>query len=277
MIRVACTGGGSKGAFYAGVWKAKQVLGLVDVERYGTSIGAVNVILEGLGYNLIDVWRSKMKLKYMVAKMVVAWILHKDVRQAISMKHIYEELVLPEMTFDHLNARTFAMATDVINGTCYTFGNKLGDSLRIAMLASSCYPVMFEPVKHNNTYLVDGGLVNNLPLPHKDDLHPMDTTIVVILGGKEEQFLDPEYHNLTGFKRMLAEGSAVFDLFANQELKRELDNWDENTMGKLIKIQLEEPTVWSFDFSKTEELIDTGYMQAMDILSTEIPPELLRR
>lgn len=278
MLRVVCTGGGAKGAFYAGVWKAKKELGITEVERYGTSIGAVNMVLEGLGYDLEWVWKEKMVLKRMVMKVIIAMIRGKDWRKAISLRHVYKELIDDIYTFDHLDARTFVTATSLETASAYTFGHLLGDKLLPAMLASSAYPVLFSPIKYRGLHLLDGGLVDNIPFPNEDRWHPSDVTIVVALCDVTPQIISPEFPNLKGFKRILAEALATWEVFANKETMKELGTWDESKRGKLILIALEdEDMVGGFDFSQTERLIQKGYEQGLDALLTHLPSEYINR
>jgi len=136
--------------------------------------------------------------------------------------------------------------------------------------ATSAYPIIFNPVEYNDMFLVDGGLVDNIPLPSEEYRNPTDITIAVILCSRKDTFLNPEYAKLRGIRRKLAEGLAMWELYTSQELIRELRNWDESKHGKLHVVEMKNPEKYfGFDFSNTDELIQLGYDNAMEILQGE--------
>ncbi|MCX7729116.1 MAG: patatin-like phospholipase family protein [Bacteroidia bacterium] len=67
---------------------------------------------------------------------------------------------LPQQ-FSSLSIPLYVCATDIINNQTVFFSE--GDLIP-ALLASSSIPVIYEPVKYKGTYLVDGGVINNLPV-----------------------------------------------------------------------------------------------------------------
>ena len=66
-----------------------------------------------------------------------------------------------DLDFDRLKVPFRAIATDIENGEMVVIGRGL---LHEAMRASAAVPLVFQPVEIEGRMLVDGGLVNNLPV-----------------------------------------------------------------------------------------------------------------
>src|SRR6202011_1007141 len=76
-------------------------------------------------------------------------------------------------SFDELPIPFRCVATDLVAGDSYVFDH---GSLAEAMRASMSLPAFFTPVRERNRVLVDGGLVNNLPV---DVARKMGADIVI--------------------------------------------------------------------------------------------------
>ena len=266
MIREICSGGGARGAFHAGVVKFLDKKGIDIGERYGASIGGVNVLLRSAGYSLHEIWPKYFKFEKIAWKMFLAWIQKKDIYDAINMKHIYASLVASNKTFDMLYTPTFVTATDLDDNTPVIFGDYGEDSVLKAMIATSCYPILFGPVHYKGRYYIDGGVSNNVPIPF-NKLKPEDITIVTLLCDSKFDFLPANFSALRGIKRKLAEGMALWDSFINREVAAEIKTWNEEKFGKLFVIAIDkEDAISGFDFSHTEELIQKGYAKASEVL-----------
>ena len=268
MLRVICSGGGSKGAFYAGFVKAKEEFGIFEDERWGTSIGGVNMILQGLGYNLEEVWMKYFRNESIVVNAIIAFFLGYDIYEAATLRPVFEKLIGKHTVFSNLNCRTFVTASNIKGKTQYTFGYAQRDNLLKAALATSAYPIIFKPIEYMDMLLVDGCLANNLPIPPWEDLCPTDVTIAIVLGRSDDSYITPEYPHLHGVAKKLAEATAMWNYIMDSEYVRELDNWNESKYGKLIKIYLDDPEeIFSFDFSKTEKchFISSCDLKAMSL------------
>ncbi len=67
----------------------------------------------------------------------------------------------PDNSFESLPVPLHVVATDIIKGEIKFLSS--GD-LSKALMASSCVPVIFQPVKYLGITLVDGGVLNNFPI-----------------------------------------------------------------------------------------------------------------
>ena len=77
--------------------------------------------------------------------------------------------------FDHLEIPFRSVACDLLTGKKMLL--KKG-SLAAAMKASSAIPLLFEPVSWNGALLVDGGLINNIPV---DEVTNFDVDIILAI------------------------------------------------------------------------------------------------
>jgi NTE family protein len=73
---------------------------------------------------------------------------------------IYKEC-FPTNSFEDLNIPLYVAATDILKGELVYFSS---GNLSHALMASSCIPLLFQPVNYNDTLYVDGGVINNFPI-----------------------------------------------------------------------------------------------------------------
>ncbi len=179
---IALAGGGSKGIYQIGAWKALQELGIEFEAVAGTSIGAINAAFMAQGDidRAISMWRnirfdqcirlpedavlaSDNLLSLPHAGMLLKEVFgHGGVDQA-PLNHLLEAYISPAEVY----------ASDVDFGLC-TFsvaqrsGRKLWkraipqDDFLTYLLASSALPGL-KPVKTGDGTFLDGGIADNLP------------------------------------------------------------------------------------------------------------------
>lgn len=97
-------------------------------------------------------------------------------------EHLYKASQLADYNFDSLSIPFRCMASDIFTRTPVVLRNgNLSDALR----ASMAVPMAFRPIKINNKYLYDGGVLDNLPTKvMKEDFNP-DIIIAVNLGAND--------------------------------------------------------------------------------------------
>jgi predicted acylesterase/phospholipase RssA len=266
MNYLVSTGGGAKGAFGAGVMHAMMEKNVQFEALYGASIGGVNSLLYGLSYDLPQIWRKYFKLDNMILVMLEDILMNKSsVYDAITMRKVFKTL-FQNFKISYLRPEINIVSSDLRTGTCYTF--LPDDDCLTAALATSAFPVIFPPVMYKEMILVDGGVTNNVPLPDYHILTPNDTTTVIIMGSKTP-LKEPNFGHLSGSKRKVAEALYSWECYANRETINELNSWHEDIWGKLTIISCEKyDSVWAFDFSKTEQLIEYGYTEGMSAISS---------
>ncbi len=214
-IGLVLSGGGAKGAFQAGVWKAMYELGLANRVRVisGTSVGAIN----GAAFatlrdpeKLCRFWRTRVgeiatpNLTNLTAEMFISAI--TDVlsgkpfpfhglldRNAV--ERILSSLLLPRWTKEApdvfattLECREGLLAT--LNPGCYArqcfFLNEELDAYKriLRILASAAIPWGFDPVESDGRRYVDGGWESmggdNIPVTPILERCPDIRTIIVV-------------------------------------------------------------------------------------------------
>jgi NTE family protein len=151
-------GGGGKGGAHLGVISVIEAIGLPIDRLVGTSIGGVIGALYAAGYSL-----DEIALALSGATM---WRLFGRDPSRMSllgngrMAAILTDM-LGECTFEQLAIPCAVVATDLVAGREVVIDS---GPLVEALLATMAFPGIFPPLRRDGMLLVDGGVVNNLPV-----------------------------------------------------------------------------------------------------------------
>lgn len=159
---------------------------------------------------------------------------------------ILDRIALPysEMkSFDDLPIPFACLATDLVSGKEYVFRQ---GSLARALRATMSLPGIFTPVRTDNSVLVDGGLLDNLPVDVAKQMGA-DVVIAVHLQAKPLVGKEP----LSSFSVL---GRSISVVVAANEL-RSMEKADV-----LVSVPLQEYS--SADYEKNDEIIRLGYEAA---------------
>lgn len=171
-IGLVLGGGGGKGAYQIGVWKALREYKIDKYITYlsGTSIGSLNSLLFLTGDldNAINVW-SNITRETALTK--------KSVKEIFFKKSLYSrdgfiDLAEKNVDFEKISnskVKSFVTATPVsknVEGapTNFCLNGKSKSDILNYVLASSAIPVIFEPVVINGIKYRDGYMVDNNPV-----------------------------------------------------------------------------------------------------------------
>ena len=157
-IGVALSGGGARGIAHLGVIKALQEQGYEIEAISGVSSGAIVGAMLASGYNPDEILERFLSTKlFGIFRPALASIglLKLDAVQRIF------EATLPVHTFEQLQMPLHICAVDIVKARAIYFAH--GDLIK-PLLATIAVPVMFSPVQYNDHVLVDGGILNNLPV-----------------------------------------------------------------------------------------------------------------
>jgi len=161
-IGLALGSGASRGWSHIGVIRALTEMGVEPEIICGCSIGA----LVGASYcagklDQLENWLTKVSKIEVVKFLELNWSLNGFVDK----KHLNEFLLNyvcdEETRIEKLEKTYAAVATDLDNGREVWFTK---NSLLKAVRASMSLPGLFPPIKYNGRWLVDGGLVNPVPV-----------------------------------------------------------------------------------------------------------------
>ena len=189
-IGIALGGGGARGIAHIGVLKVLHSEGIRFAHICGTSIGAVVGALYSLHGNpsaildrTLEIIESKLfaeaseeflrgkrneKAKLFDRLISYAKQIHMYNLSRKRLSLIKEETIkkviamaIPDISVRDLHIPYTAVATDLVHGRSVTLEHL---SLRKAIQASIAIPGIFPPVVHNDMVLVDGGVLENVPV-----------------------------------------------------------------------------------------------------------------
>ena len=195
-IGLVLSGGGIKGFGHLGALYMIDSLNIPIDYVVGTSIGAISSALYATGHSAYEIdkiasetnWeeifsqtRTRNELFYFQKKDDANFQLTFSLRgvtptSPISLsngQYSYEHLL--DLFSNYINVESYdnlvipfrCNATDIITGDEIIFKKgSLSQSLRI----STSIPTVFSPIEYNDKLLVDGGLINNLPINIAEDL-----------------------------------------------------------------------------------------------------------
>lgn len=177
MLGIVLSGGGSKGAYEIGVWKALRKLRLKYDIVTGTSVGALNAALmcQNKFYKALRFWKNltfedvidtkinsqekkeiyKAYLKGAIKGGMTIHNLEKTVDKAINTKKIYASKI--NIGFITFNLKTLKPLRLIKRGIPK---NRFKEYL---IASASCFPIFTKKVIDNNPY-IDGGVYDNLPI-----------------------------------------------------------------------------------------------------------------
>ena len=162
-IGFVLSGGGARGIAHIGVLKALFEQDIRPDVISATSSGAFVGAMIGHGYmpdEILELIIQTRFYPYLRPGFGVTGLLQMRRIETVLCRYI------PENTFESLRIPLVVNATDIISGTEIIF--RKGE-LAVPLLASCCIPGLFSPILFNGCELVDGGVLNNLPVEHIRD------------------------------------------------------------------------------------------------------------
>lgn len=250
-IGLVLSGGGARGVAHLGVLKALDELGVKVSAISGTSAGAIVGAFYSEGYKpeeILNIAKTQKFFGFSNLLFGKAGLFNMEAFESVY--HTY---------FTHNNIEQLAIpmtiaATDIVKGEICYFTQ--GD-LSKALLASSCVPLVFEPVQVENTIMMDGGILNNFPV--EPLLSTCDKIIGVNVNAISQNF------NQIHMKDMLDRSFHIAMKGAMQEKIKYCDVFIEpENMSRF----------GMFDLSKLDEIYTEGYNCAMN-LSNEIKQQCI--
>lgn len=242
-IGLALGSGAALGAAHIGVLKALEEHGIKPSFVAGTSIGALVGALYAFGMSVDEIEEIAISLD---------WLDISDIRISrmglLSNSEIGELLDehLGEVTFEEANIKLAVVATDISNGEKVILQK---GRVSEAVEASACIPVIFEPVEIDGRLLVDGGLLESVPVSVLKEFEAKKTIAVDVKAFRKYKRPDD-----------------IFDV---------LNNSLEIALIHLAHVRIEDvdlliqPKLGDYsrmDTGHTKEMINLGYDAAMETL-----------
>lgn len=184
-VALVLSSGGARGLAEIGVIEALENNGFNITSVSGSSIGAMIGGLYAMGkLDNYSQWIKTFDRKAIWGLMDISIKnqgLLKGERVLDKMKDF-----IPDINIEDMNIPFTAIATDILNEKAVVFEK---GSYYEAIRASIAIPAVFTPVKYNNTILVDGGVLNPIPIEHVIR-QSNDILVVVNLYGEKESFIE---------------------------------------------------------------------------------------
>jgi NTE family protein len=160
-IGYALGGGAARGLSHIGVLKVLEERGIFPDVIAGTSVGAIIGALYAGGYKPVEIEELVLGLDW--KKLVHLVDMNLPFKGLLQGKRVVLLLksVLGDLTFPQLKYAFACVATDINNGKQVVLRN---GSLIDAIRASISIPGIFTPVAIKRRYLVDGSLINAVPV-----------------------------------------------------------------------------------------------------------------
>ncbi len=157
-IGLVLSGGGARGIAHLGVLKALQEKNIEIAAISGCSAGAIAGAMFAAGYSpdhIFEIVVSTNTLRALRPAWSRVGLLNMKKAEEAYLKYI------PHNSFEHLKIPLTINATNLYAGECVYFSS--GELLK-PVLASCCIPGLFEPIIMHNQTLLDGGILNNMPI-----------------------------------------------------------------------------------------------------------------
>ncbi len=276
-VGLVLSGGGAKGLSHIGVIRALEENNIPIDYIAGTSMGAIVAGLYSIGLTTDEmeaIFRSKEFASWYLGEFEEGYATYiyrkdpsaemlnvpvrKDKENKLSIK-LPVSIVSPypmdlavmqifassaaaaNYNFDNLMIPFRCVGADIVNKKPYIL--REGD-LGSAVRASMTYPFLFKPIKIDSVLLFDGGFYNNFPWNVMvDDFNPD-----FIIGSKcSGNAVEPDTEDII---------SQIENM-----LMVETDYTIPPDVGKLIDIKFDDVAI--MDFQKAEQIIRTGYQEAL--------------
>lgn len=183
-VGVALGGGAVYGAAHIGVLRALDEAGVRIGYIAGTSIGAFVAAMIAADVSLDEAESTLSDLDWLdVSRLSLSQM------GLLSNDKLGEELVRVAGidVIEDANIPLGIVATDISSGKCIVLTE--GD-LALAVRASTCVPGIFTPIEHDGRVLVDGGLVDNLPVSAVRDLGA--EFVIAVDVGRKRSYKKPD-------------------------------------------------------------------------------------
>ncbi|MGF9853149.1 patatin-like phospholipase family protein [Bacillus paramobilis] len=191
-VGLVLAGGGGKGAYHIGVWKAFNEYGISDniCAVSGTSVGALNAALFSQGdYRIAEtIWSNiepsqilSIDTTQYISKMIGSNYLANSITtpliklaNKVSKTGVFSRSGMLEIINQYININYISKSIIPCYATCCkipflkeTYFSLKGESEKniiSILLATSALPLVFEPEEINGDFYIDGGIKDNIPI-----------------------------------------------------------------------------------------------------------------
>jgi len=162
-LGLALGGGGARGLAHIGILKVMERINIVPDIISGTSMGGIIGAAYACGMELDQLEKTTIELTRMRNLIQIVHLRQpiKGLIDPVKLKKMLASIIPEDISFEQLKIPLAVCATDLNSGKAV--GLHQGNLLT-AVMASCALPGVFPPVCIGDNYLVDGGVLNNLPV-----------------------------------------------------------------------------------------------------------------
>ncbi len=231
------------GAAYAVGQDLPQLVRVLEHLDLAGTLGIAETFEGALGQTVVESLRERLRRR--------AW--HEEDSPRLSRLLEFLRLFTKGMWFEDLAIPFVAVATDFVTGEEVRIDE---GPLHHGVAASAALPGLFNPVQWRRRYLVDGGLVNNLPADVVEQLGAR-TVLAVDVGAP----LGPLPKTLVGATLRFLE-------ITSREVERvRLDHVRERMGDRLLVIHPDVDEIGLIEFGRISEAVEAGREAARSALS----------
>lgn len=162
-VRLSLSGGGARGLAHIGVLEVLEENNVRVTALSGASMGGVIAALYAAGYDgsRLHLLAKELARPRQLLKLVELRPGRRGLVSAEKLERFISQFIDPKLTFSELSIPLALSATDLNEGrqVHLTSGNVIK-----AVMATCAFPGVFPPVEIDGSLLVDGGVLNNLPV-----------------------------------------------------------------------------------------------------------------
>jgi len=260
-IGLALGGGGARGCAHVGVIKALTEAGIPIDFIAGTSIGSfIGGVYCAGDIKALEEFLLKIEWKDVV-KYLDPVLPKRGLFEGAKFRKIIDQLI-PKSDFKYARVPYIAVATDLLTGKEVRIkSGNIADAIR----ASIAIPGIFTPFKKGKSHLVDGGVINPLPVSVVRDMGA-DIIIAVDLNHSfmKEKSVPKKTDQGKFLKWVTPDWPTIIDVIENSMFVMQDEITQKNlTVCKpeiLLQPVLEASSI--FDFHRAKKMIDAGYATA---------------
>ena len=282
-VSLVLSGGGARGIAHIGVIEELEKRGFEIISVSGTSMGSLVGGIYALGkMGEFKDWAlslDKKKIFGMVDFTFSSQGFIKGDKVLTKMKDF-----IPDADIENLRIPYAAVAADIINRKEVVFTQ---GSVYNAIRASIAIPTFFTPVKTENGLLVDGGVLNNIPVSHAKRIRG-DILVVVnvnanvpaieLPGSKKEKEARASghkakmaefYHQIRKTNSTDKEEKFGYINLLNKTISLMISGTSQLSLEKYppdVMINISRDSCSTYDFFKVEEMIEIGRIVASQTL-----------
>ena len=264
-LGVALSGGGARGLTHIGVLKALVENNIQIDYLSGTSMGGVIAAAFAAGNSPEDIEQVALNFKHTkeILKLADPGIPGAGIIQGEQLLKFFTKY-FGDLHFDQLNIPLGLVAVDIKHGEeIHMFEGSINTALR----ATISVPGLIAPVEDGERLLVDGGLLNNLPV---DLAYQMGADIVIAVDVMAAT-TDESYWHILGNKRLVPGkiGGMVtvlgdsLNLLIQQQNKHRLE---QNPPTFLLEPNISQEISIISGFHRVEEMVTEGKLITHQII-----------